>query len=263
MARPPQEWGKIPSKNIPIARHRAAGSGSIFSFAAPGAAGPKMREMAHNYILYHSMARPFAPATRRRCVAAATFFMALATSALAQPLPQRSPWFEIPANATFETGDTWAVDGKRFRLYGVQSCLRQTSFANEHDQKRDCGEASLTMLIALIRDLKPLCYSAATIAGSQTQFVFCFGAVPQGRDKGARVDLGMSLVTLGYGFASLKLDGTPIHQPYLAAQQLAKSSRAGLWAYPDLPEPNAIMLQAARRREPTQPNAALPAPPDR
>jgi endonuclease YncB( thermonuclease family) len=154
--------------------------------------------------------------------------MALATSVPAEPLPQRSPWFEIPANARFETGDTWAVAGKRFRLYGVQSCLRQTSFTNEHNQKRDCGEASLAMLIALIRDLKPLCYSAAAIAGSQTQFVFCFGVMPQGRDKGARVDLGMSLVTLGYGFASLKLDGTPLHQPYLGAQKLAKSAKAGL-----------------------------------
>ncbi len=240
-----------------------ARNGSIFSFAAPGAAGPKMREMAHNYILYHSMTRPFAPATWCRCVAAAAFFMALATSVPAQPLPQRSPWFEIPANATFETGDTWAVEGKRFRLYGVQSCLRQTSFTNEHDQKRDCGEASLAMLIALIRDLKPLCYPAATIAGAQTQFVFCFGVVPQGRDKAARVDLGMSLVTLGYGFASLKLDGTPVHQPYLVVQQLAKSSRAGLWAYPDLPEPNAIILQAARYREAASPNASHAASTDR
>ncbi len=222
-----------------------------------------MLKMAHNYILYHSMARPLASATRRRCVAAAAFFMAFATSVPAQPLPQRSPWFEIPVNATFETGDTWAVEGKRFRLYGVQSCLRQTSFTNEHEQTRDCGEASLAMLIALIRDIKPLCYAAATIAGSQTQLVFCFGAVPEGRNKGARVDLGMSLVTLGYGFASLKLDGTPVHQPYLAAQQLAKSSRAGLWAYLDLPEPNTIMLQTARRREPTQPNASLAAPTDR
>jgi hypothetical protein len=85
----------------------------------------------------------------------------------------------------------------------------------------------------------------------------------QGRDKSARVDLGMSLVTLGYGFASLKLDGTPVHQPYLAAQQLAKSSKAGLWAYPDLPEPNAVMLQAARRREATSPNASPPGSPDR
>lgn len=118
------------------------------------------------------------------------------------------------------------------------------------------------MLIALIRDLKPLCYSAA-IVGAQMQFVFCFGIIQQGRDKGARVDLGMSLVTLGYGFASLKLDGTPVHQPYLAAQQLAESSRAGLWAYPDLPEPNAVMLQAARRRELPQPNTSLAPPTDR
>ncbi len=222
-----------------------------------------MREMPEKYIIYQSTPDPFPTRIKCRFFVAAVLFAA-APSALAQePLPQRSPWFEIPANATFETGDAWTIDGKKFRLYGVQSCLRQTSFTNEHNQKRDCGEASLAMLIALIRDIKPLCYAAATISGSQTQFVFCFGVVPQGRDKSARVDLGMSLITLGYGFASLKLDGASVHQPYQAAQQLAKSSKAGLWAYADLPEPNAIILQAARPLEPALSNPSTQTPPDR
>lgn len=78
---------------------------------------------------------------------AAVLFAATPPSALRQEaLPQRSPWFEILANATFETDEAWTIEGKRFRLYGVQSCLRQTSFINENNQKRDCGKASLAML---------------------------------------------------------------------------------------------------------------------
>lgn len=197
-----------------------------------------------------------------RAIAVVVTVATAATPAQAQqPVLQRSPWFEIPADAIFETGDSWTVQGTRFRLYGVQSCLRQTSFTNEHNMKRDCGEASLSMLIAVIRDLKPLCYSAATIAGSKSEFVFCFGAMPQGRNKGARVDLGMSLIALGYGFAALKPDGSPVHPPYMAAQQLAKSSKSGLWAYPDLPEPNAIILQAYRERRPAPANVPAPTAP--
>ena len=44
------------------------------------------------------------------------------TPTLAQTKP--SPWFPIPPDATYETGDTWTAGGKRYRLYGVQSCLR-------------------------------------------------------------------------------------------------------------------------------------------
>lgn len=162
----------------------------------------------------------------------------------AQPSAPESPWFPIPPAATFETGDTWTHQGQRFRLYGVQSCLRNTYFTNEHALKRDCGEASLSMLIALIRDLKPLCYAAAQIAGDPTRFVICFAQMTAGKHKGSRVDLGMSLVTLGYAVASTTLDGRPLHQPYAEAENLARRSKSGLWAYADFPEPMAIILRA-------------------
>lgn len=193
-------------------------------------------------------------ATRSRARWAGALFL-LATPASAQQ-PVASPWYPIPASATFETGDTWSADGKRYRLYGVQSCLRRTFFTNEHGLKRDCGEASLAMLVALNRDLKPLCYTAATIAGDPTQFVICFATMRAGKNKGSRVDLGMSLITLGYAFASLKPDGEPVHQPYVQAQQLAEKAKAGLWAYSDLPEPNAIILRAYNATRP----ASVPAP---
>ena len=163
------------------------------------------------------------------------------TSTLAQTKP--SPWFPIPQDAIYETGDTWIAGGKRYRLYGVQSCLRATSFTNAKSVKRDCGEASLAMLVSLVRDLRPICYAAANIDYGRTVLVFCFATMEQGRNKGSRLDLGTALISIGYAFASVTLDGRPVYSPYLVAQMQAKSSKSGLWAYPDMPDPNAIILE--------------------
>ncbi|WP_246722413.1 thermonuclease family protein [Methylosinus sp. H3A] len=178
----------------------------------------------------------------------------------AQTRATDSRWFPIPETATFETGDTWAHQGQRYRLYGVQSCLRGTFFTNEHGLKRDCGEASLAMLVALIRDLKPLCYTAAQIAGDTTHFVICFAQMASGKSKGSRVDLGMSIVTLGYAVASTSLEGRPVHQAYAEAENLARRSKAGLWAYPDFPEPMSIILRAYSKANasPSTPSQTLP-----
>lgn len=161
-----------------------------------------------------------------------------------------SPWFPIPADAVYETGDAWSHGGKRYRLYGVQSCLRGTSFTNAKGLRRDCGEASLAMLVSLVRDLRPLCYAAATIDSGNTVLVFCFGAMEQGPNKGARVELGTALISIGYGFASIKFDGQPVYAPYLIAETQAKKTKSGLWAYADMPDPNAIILESYRAPNP-------------
>ena len=133
---------------------------------------------------------------------------ALSTSpALSQAKP--SPWFPVPADASYETGDTWTAGGKRYRLYGVQSCLRGTSFTNAKGVKRDCGEASLAMLVSLVRDLRPMCYAAASVDYGRTVLVFCFATMEQGNNKGSRVDLGTALISIGYAFASVTLDRKP------------------------------------------------------
>jgi endonuclease YncB( thermonuclease family) len=164
-----------------------------------------------------------------------------APSTLAQTKP--SPWFPIPQDAIYETGDTWIAGGKRYRLYGVQSCLRATSFTNAKGVKRDCGEASLAMLVSLVRDLRPMCYAAANIDYGRTVLVFCFATMEQGRNKGSRLDLGTALISIGYAFASVTLDGRPVYSPYLIAETQAKNTKSGLWAFPDMPDPNAIILE--------------------
>jgi endonuclease YncB( thermonuclease family) len=186
---------------------------------------------------------------------------ALSTSpALSQAKPS-SPWFPVPADAIFETGDTWTAGGKRYRLYGIQSCLRGTSFTNAKGVKRDCGEASLAMLVSLVRDLRPMCYAAASVDYGRTVLVFCFATMEQGNNKGSRVDLGTALISIGYAFASVTLTGSPIYAPYLIAEGQAKNTKSGLWAFPDMPDPNAIILENYKAPKPANVgSAATPAP---
>jgi endonuclease YncB( thermonuclease family) len=176
------------------------------------------------------------------------------SAALSQPKP--SPWFPVPADASYETGDTWTAGGKRYRLYGVQSCLRGTSFTNAKGVKRDCGEASLAMLVSLVRDLRPMCYAAANIDYGRTVLVFCFATMAQGNNKGSRVDLGTALISIGYAFASVTQGGSPIYAPYLVAQGQAKNTKSGLWAFPDMPDPNAIILENYKSPKPAGPAPA-------
>ena len=76
--------------------------------------------------------------------------------------------------------------------------------------------------------------------------------------KGSRLDLGTALIATGFAFAALKPDGSPAHAPYLVAQRLAQRTRAGLWAFADLPDPNAIILRALQRNEPALAGGARP-----
>jgi endonuclease YncB( thermonuclease family) len=168
-----------------------------------------------------------------------------ASGALAQDVGA-ARWFAISPTAIFETGDSWTDRGTVHRLYGVQACLRGTSFTNGSGVRRDCGEASLAMLVALIRDLQPQCHQAAAPSNSRAQFVFCVATRNTGAAAGSRIDLGTALIASGFAFASLATDGQPVHQPYFVAQLVAARSKAGLWAYPDTPEPNAIILRSLR-----------------
>jgi len=188
-----------------------------------------------------------------------TFALLSALAAAPVSAQVTSPgWFPVPPDAAFDTGDSWSNAGTTYRLYGVQSCLRGTSFTNAHGIKRDCGEASLAMLVALIRDLRPQCYEAAELPQTRTAFVFCVAVRTEGAGKGSRIDLGTALIATGFAFAALKPDGSPVHAPYLEAQHVAQKSRTGLWAFPDLPDPNTIILRAIRQASPSA--AATPPP---
>jgi endonuclease YncB( thermonuclease family) len=183
----------------------------------------------------------------------------LLTLGVAVAAAPASRWFPVPASALYLTGDSWTDAGVTYRLYGVQSCLRGTSFTNAHGLERDCGEASLAMLVALTRDLRPQCYDAAEQPETKTVFVFCVATRATGAGAGSRIDLGTALIATGFAFAALKPDGRPVHAPYFVAQLVAQRAKAGLWAFPDLPDPNAIILRTIR--EQARPPGPAPAQP--
>jgi endonuclease YncB( thermonuclease family) len=138
-------------------------------------------------------------------------------------------WKPIPPGISIETGDTWIADGQRFRLYGVQSCLRGTAFTPVSGSQQDCGEASLAMLAALIRDLRPVCAVVARGQDATINYMVCT-AVLQRNGRTERLDLGTVLIATGFAFASQGSKGEPVHGGYGVAEQEAERARAGLWA---------------------------------
>jgi len=160
--------------------------------------------------------------------------------AAAQGLAQAQPAFGIPKEGvTFETGDTWQQNGQRMRLYGVQACIRGTTFTNQAGASADCGEASLSYLAAVIRDTSPSCVPVAQIAGAPaTIIVVCTAQI-----GGQTLDLGTILVSQGFAFASFSNDAKPVYMPYLVAELTAKQAKRGLWAASDLPHPNVLLFK--------------------
>ena len=150
-------------------------------------------------------------------------------------------YFDLRPGVTLETGDTWVAEGKRYRLYGVQSCLRGTAYTDRSGEKRDCGEASLFMLAAYIKDTHPICAPVATNA--DTIFVACYAMV-----GGERLDLANILIASGFAFAALDAGGMPFHAPYAVVEQKARESRTGLWQFNDVQHPSILLSRAANER---------------
>ena len=162
----------------------------------------------------------------------------IATSPLCAEVALR-PVFDVPhVGVAFVTGDTWTQNGQTLRLYGVQSCIRGTSFTNSMGVKADCGEASLAYLAAVIRDTGPRCAPVAQIGEPRAILVVCSAHVGS-----STLDLGTILITEGFAFAAFNNEAKPVYMPYFVAENLARKGRAGLWAAPDMPHPNAILFK--------------------
>ncbi|OLP59662.1 succinoglycan biosynthesis protein exoi [Xaviernesmea oryzae] len=146
--------------------------------------------------------------------------------------------FDIPQSGlTILTGDSWRIGEQVFRLYGVQSCLRGTAYTDRAGKQQDCGAVSAAVLAAILRDTKPRCSPVAQISRPSstplTIIVVCAAHVGS-----ETLDLGSIIITQGFGFAAMNGHGRPVYAPYLAQEMLAQQARAGLWAFPDVPQPN-------------------------
>jgi endonuclease YncB( thermonuclease family) len=177
--------------------------------------------------------------------------VAALTGAATVALPDEAhPAYQIPAmGVTLSTGDTWSYGGQQFRLYGVQACVRGTFFTNGAGQKRDCGEASLAYLAAVLKDTHPTCYGVGQLTrqdqpAQTTNIVVCAAKVGS-----STLDLGTILITQGFAFAAYKADGMPAYVPYHVAERQAAERKAGLWAYAEVPHPVQVLLKAVRQQQ--------------
>jgi endonuclease YncB( thermonuclease family) len=168
------------------------------------------------------------------------FAVALACSCSHAAIAAPAGYFEFATGMVFETGDTWTSAGKRYRLYGLQSCLRGTFYTDASANKRDCGNASIAVLAAFVKDTKPFC--APVVEQPNLTFAVCYAIV-----AGQRLDLAMMMITEGFGFASLDGKGFPIYPPYAVAEQNARAGRKGLWKFKDVQHPAILLSQAAKR----------------
>lgn len=147
-------------------------------------------------------------------------------------------YFELKPGVTLESGDSWRDGEQRFRLFGVQACLRGTFYTDGTGARRDCGEASLAVLAAYIKDTKPLCAQVARSA--ETVLVSCYAMI--GAD---RLDLANLMISAGFAFASLDGRGLPHHAPYAVVEQAAREERIGLWQFDDVEHPAILLGQSA------------------
>jgi endonuclease YncB( thermonuclease family) len=181
----------------------------------------------------------------RHAIPVVALLLSIAPAGAQQPAaPQQKPSlvFDIPQSGVeFQTGDTWKQNGQTFRLYAVQSCIRQTFFTNPAGLKTDCGEASLNYLAAIIRDTKPRCTAIAQAGQPPVIYTVCAAQV-----GGNTLDLGTVLISQGFALAALDANGKPIHIPYVIAEEDARKNKRGLWAASDFPNPNKILADAAR-----------------
>jgi endonuclease YncB( thermonuclease family) len=169
---------------------------------------------------------------------ALAFIAALAaTPAAAAP----EGYFDLVPGVTLETGDTWTDGDQRYRLWGIQSCLRGTTYTDNSGATRDCGEASLAVLSAYIADTAPIC--APVARSSSLTYVMCYATVGN-----ERLDLGTLLVTSGYAFAALNPSGLPYHPAYSVMEIEARDQRAGLWQFDDVQHPSILLSRNAQHQ---------------
>ena len=145
-------------------------------------------------------------------------FLLLATAGAAQ-----EQTLSFPSGASFETGDTWAYEGRKFRLFGVQACLRGTIYRSPDGEELDCGMRSIASVAALFSTGSIGCQPVGRAKDDAT-FVVCAVEIDE-----RTIDVGTALISSGAAFAAVFPSGAPVSAAYAVAESSAKESRSGLW----------------------------------
>lgn len=130
----------------------------------------------------------------------------------------------FPSTVEIETGDTWTYQGQKYRLYGVQACIRGSDFVAPDGRRSDCGAHSIAPLAALFTTETVSCQMVGR-ARDGANFVVCAATVNR-----TVVDVGTALISSGAAFAATYPSGSAVSQAYLIAETTAKMNRDGLWS---------------------------------
>ncbi|RWX74875.1 thermonuclease family protein [Neorhizobium lilium] len=130
----------------------------------------------------------------------------------------------FPSGVHFETGDTWTHEGRRYRLFGVQACIRGTVYRSKEGEEGDCGIRSIASLAALFSTGTIACQPIGA-ARTETALVVCAAEI-----DGATVDVGTALISSGAAFSATLPSGAPVTSAYAVAELTAKHHRTGLWS---------------------------------
>jgi endonuclease YncB( thermonuclease family) len=125
----------------------------------------------------------------------------------------------------FETGDTWTYNGEKYRLFGVQACIRGTVYRSSDGQEADCGMRSIASLAALFATGTVVCQPIQATPVTGATLVVCAAEI-----EGVAVDVGTALISSGAAFAATLPSGLPASAAYAVAETTAKEGRSGLWA---------------------------------
>ena len=143
----------------------------------------------------------------------------LATTARAQ-----EETISFPAAVSFETGDSWQYEGRKFRLFGVQACIRGTIYRASDGAESDCGMQSIASLAALFSTGSIGCQPVGRAKDDAT-FVVCAAQLDN-----TTVDVGTALISSGAAFAAVFPSGAPVSAAYAVAEKSARDSASGLWS---------------------------------
>lgn len=164
-------------------------------------------------------------------------FSAGALIAITSAFAAQAETIRVPTSVAIETGDTWISDGAKYRLYGVQACVRGTVFIDQPGDPSDCGNQSIATLAALIFTNTMSCQTI-TVSKEKISLVVCAAMLGD-----VAVDVGTALISSGSAFAALLPSGDPVNAAYLVAELAAKANKAGLW-HGKFDHPNDLLFKA-------------------
>lgn len=141
------------------------------------------------------------------------------------------------------TGDSWIVNDRTYRLFGVQACILGQLAITIRNERLDCGAVSRAALAALLTNGATECRSVDS--RPKFDYLTCSLTINSRKE-----DLGAAMIASGYAFAAVAPNPKDnrvliaINPFYADLERTAQRARAGLWGYKSMPHPTKTLANA-------------------